>query len=337
MLETQIGPQPSAAHWSELQQLRQLVNESGLMRTDMIQDYNPTHNGSRKRTHSMSEGGQRDIPYTPGAPWPPQFHPYSTPQSAPMASSAHMTDYSAVEPSKPDSVGPIPQQEADISSLYQWDEDVVTEYYRLIHRTFPLLPGSKPRLRSLLASCSPTLREAFFVALENTIRTSPSTTLAPLTDSLQATRKASELISASQFEANSTPSMASNFIYIQCLILMALESDNHGPATMRGHRGPARREWLGRAIGQATELKLNSEGPRSAFLDGDIDSDEKLGRRLWWILFILDRWHASSTSSTMLVSESSAQLVLEDQIILGESTYHLAREYCSEAFTWTRH
>jgi hypothetical protein len=105
---------------------------------------------------------------------------------------------------------------------------------------------------------------------------------------------------------------------------MALESDNHGPATMRGQVGPPRAEWLGRAIGMATHLKLNIPRNRDRFAESDADSDEKLGRRIWWILFILDRWHASSTSCLLQLADSSSSLLPEDQILLGDSSYHLA-------------
>jgi hypothetical protein len=43
------------------------------------------------------------------------------------------------------------------------------------------------------------------------------------------------------------------------------------------------------------------------------------------VLFILDRWHASSTSDLLKLPENSVVLLPEDQILLGESTYHLAR------------
>lgn len=199
-------------------------------------------------------------------------------------------------------------------------------YYRLIHQTFPLLAHSKARLRARLAACPATLREAFFVALDCAIRTSPSTHLSAPHDVLQSTKRASELIAASQYENPTARTLSANLIYIQTLILMALESDNHGPATMRGQVGPPRAEWLGRAIGMATHLKLNVPRLRDRFAEGDPDSDEKLGRRVWWILFILDRWHASSTSCLLQLPETSSSLMPEDQILLGESTYHLARK-----------
>jgi len=163
------------------------------------------------------------------------------------------------------------------------------------------------------------------MALECAIRSSPLTNLRSSNDPRQSTRKAAELISSSQYDKGSEENVSANLVYIQTLILMALESDNHGPATMRGQVGPPRSEWLGRAIGMATHLKLNIPRPRDTLMEGDVDSDDRMGRRVWWILFILDRWHASSTSCLLQIGEHSSLLSSEDQIILGESTYHIAR------------
>lgn len=155
------------------------------------------------------------------------------------------------------------------------------------------------------------------------VRSFPSSNLQRPHNLHDGTRKASELLTTSQYQASSTRTMSNNLTYIQTLILMALESDNHGPSAMRGQLGPPRAEWIGRAVGAATHWKLNFLIPRES---GDSDSDDKLGRRVFWVIFILDRWHASSTSGMLQLQESSTQLVPEDMLILGDSTYHLIRE-----------
>ena len=128
-------------------------------------------------------------------------------------------------------------------------------YYNVIHPTFPLLPNTKARLRSRLANCPITLREAFLEALYAAVRSLPSSTAPP--PDFQSTRKAVDLITASQFENVATRTMSTNLIFLQSLILMALESDNHGPATMRGQLGPPRAVWLGSAVGLSYHLKLH--------------------------------------------------------------------------------
>jgi len=115
-------------------------------------------------------------------------------------------------------------------------------------------------------------------------------------------------------------------MYIQALIFMFLEADNHGPAALRTQSGPPRSEWLGRAIGMANHLKLNVPRLGEANSD-DADADDKVGRRMWWILFILDRWHASSTSNPLLLPDHASTLLPDDRHVLGESIYQLARSY----------
>ncbi|KAB8345906.1 hypothetical protein FH972_022961 [Carpinus fangiana] len=318
----------------------------------------PLGPAGRKRTHSVSDGQygrdgdpymsaaqRQQIPWTePGRSLPLPSQPPSS--QAPLPTQVGIPDLSVLrQPSSPppssatwryssqsngqrDAVG-VPYDssldDADAAALVEWDESIVDEYYRLIHQTFPLLPHSKMRLRARLASSSSSLREAFLLTLELLIRTSPSTVLPGLPDASKNTKRAAELISASQFAAISTRTLSTDIIYIQSLILMALASDNFGPATMRGQVGPPRAEWLGRAIGMATHLKLNTARSRDRIGEGDPDADEKLGRRVWWILFILDRWHSSSTNSLLQLPDNSSALIAEDQIMLGESTYHLAR------------
>ncbi|KAF1823587.1 uncharacterized protein K489DRAFT_379583 [Dissoconium aciculare CBS 342.82] len=209
---------------------------------------------------------------------------------------------------------------------FDWNESVIDEYYRLIHQTFPLLPNSKNRLRQRLGICPASLREAFLVALDCLMRTFPTTTLPPNAGYPQVLKRAAELLAKYPFDNPSSHTNASNLLYLQTLLLMALESDNHGPATIRGQAGPSRAEWLGRAAGVAGQLEINAMKSTShSVMEGDRDSEERLARRVWWVLFILDRWHASSTADLLKLPENSVVLLPEDQILLGESTYHLAR------------
>ncbi|KAI9769092.1 MAG: Glucose-responsive transcription factor [Geoglossum simile] len=219
-------------------------------------------------------------------------------------------------------------------AILEWDERAVDEmsrYYGIIHPTFPLLPNTKARLRSRLANCPITLREAFLEALYAAVRSLPSSAASASPPDFQSTRKAVDLISASQFENVATRTMSTNLIFLQSLILMALEADNHGPATMRGQLGPPRAVWLGSAVGLSYFLKLHVFRYREKPSDGDPDSDEKLSRRIWWVLVTLDRWHASSTSSPLLIPDTSVVLLPEDHVLLGDAGYQLTR-HLAEVF-----
>lgn len=175
------------------------------------------------------------------------------------------------------------------------------------------------------------MRNAFLEALYSTVRSSPASRVRG--SSRSGARRASDLIVSSQFENPTTRSYRENLIYLQTLILMGLEADNHGPEST----GPPRAAWLGAAVGQVYSMKLHSNRfPREQLQSGDPDSDEKLGRRAWWVIVVLDRWHAISTSSPLFIPDSSVALLPEDQSILGTSPYHLARRfnssYLMEAF-----
>jgi hypothetical protein len=233
----------------------------------------------------------------------------------------------SVNESRYDTVGLAfePEPLASVPS-FDWNESVIDEYYRLIHQTFPLLPKSKNRLRQRLGMCPASLREAFLVALDCLMRTFPTTTLPPNAGYPQVLKRAAELLAKYPFDNPGSHTNASNLLYLQTLLLMALESDNHGPATIRGQAGPSRAEWLGRAAGVAGQLEINAmKSTNHSIMEGDHDSEERLARRVWWVLFILDRWHASSTADLLKLPENSVVLLPEDQILLGDSTFHLAR------------
>lgn len=136
-----------------------------------------------------------------------------------------------------------------------------------------------------------------------------------------------ELISVFQYEPSGNKSATENLVYLQVLILIILATDNIGPAAIRFDAGPSRAEWLGRAVGMITHLKLNSISAREKFVGTDEDTDDKLGRRVYWSIFILDRWHAASISGLFQLPEHCSTLVAEDEVALGDIPYQLARMY----------
>ncbi|RVD89598.1 uncharacterized protein DFL_000600 [Arthrobotrys flagrans] len=207
---------------------------------------------------------------------------------------------------------------------FDWDEPVIDQYYLIIHPTFPFLPHSKQRLRLRLSQASSRVREAVLQALYCAVRSNPASTLMP-TGPFES-RGVAELAFAVQYEDPSSRSIADNLVYLQTLIFLILEADNRGPAAIKGQFGPPRALWLGAAIGLAYNLRLHygNAGSKPADADND-DSDEKLGRRAWWTLVVLDRWNAVSTSSPLHIPDSSVVLLQEDQSLLGIAAYQITR------------
>jgi len=198
----------------------------------------------------------------------------------------------------------------------------IERYYNLIHHTFPLLPQNKARLHARLANCDPILREAFHESLQAAVYSFPSPSL-PATGQ-QSTKKAAQLIAAFQFENMSSRSFSTNLIYLQTMMLMAIEAGNRPPS--RGQGGSSQSIWLGSAIGLAHYLKLYLQQPPEKNSEGDHDSDDKMARRIWWSIIIMDRWHASSRSRPLLIPDASVAVCAGDQSLLGEHLYQFARK-----------
>ncbi|KEQ74429.1 hypothetical protein M436DRAFT_43955 [Aureobasidium namibiae CBS 147.97] len=327
-LEGQMQPQQ---HGHVDQELQSLLAEAAYATREHA---SPPCQAGQKRRHSQTEtiviDPQPVLAPRPAPPPPPTQHmtqPSSASAPPQPVNSQPFFKYGG-DTRRHESVSTPFDTQAGVPTLVEWDEEVVDEYYRTIHQTFPLLPHSKHRLRMRLAECPLTLREAFLTVLECTMRTFPSfsSNLRPQHTYAPMMKRAAELLAGYPFENPATHNSGTNLVYLQTLLLMALESDNHGPATVRGQAGPSRAEWLGRAAGVAGQLEINLVRPRERYAtEGDPDSEERLSRRVWWVLFILDRWHASSTSDLLKLPENSVVLLPEDQILLGESTYHLAR------------
>lgn len=316
-------------------------------------DFSPTpasnNPSARKRTFSASnEYGDPNYPmgHRPSVAWAQQDSPrqannannlYATPQvSADQPQSQYRPHYSpngiAPQPvwrDGPD-MGRQPSISYDNSQQVEhghagpgpeWDEAVIDECYSAIYPTYPFLSSSKRGLGQRLGRCPPLLSEAFLEALYAAVRSSPTSNI-PQQPERQGLRHANELLSAYQWETATTRNLLTNTIHLQTLIFMAIEADNHGVASLRGQQG--RSIWLGSAVALAYSMKLHIL--RTNLGDADADSDEKMARRTWWTLVIMDRWHAASTASPVLIPEASIVLLPEDQALLGETPYHLARK-----------
>jgi hypothetical protein len=195
----------------------------------------------------------------------------------------------------------------------EWDEYISEEYYKTIQPTFPLLPGPQGNVAARLANAPPLLKDAFLEALYVAVR--PPADSAP-------TRRAASLVSACQFDNTATKTLSDSLLLLSAQIFMAIEAGSHGASSARSAGSQA--VWLGAAVGHAFSLKLHTSNPAEG---EDEDSTDKLSRRIWWSLVILDRFHASGTSSPLLIPDTSAVLRLDDINVLGEQLYHLARKF----------
>ena len=219
------------------------------------------------------------------------------------------------------------------------------------------------RLHTYLASAPVHLRNALLHAIYALTATdqSPSTPASPHAPPppaphIEHTLKACDLVGMEAFipDDRSQVSLSRNLLHMQILLLLALNADKRAfaapqvdpalavamaPSKERGYTSRFVGSMIGAAWGCANELKLSEinrvvrkrshehrESPGESV--GDIDSEECLARRAWWILVILDRWRSASTSSIPLISDDKICLKESDRAILGESTFQLVRLSC---------
>lgn len=100
----------------------------------------------------------------------------------------------------------------------------------------------------------------------------------------------------------------------------------------RRHTKSSASTLLGSAVGFAYSMKLHVHKAMDSIMQADADSDEHHERRLWWILIVMDKWHAASTSSPVFIPDTSIVIYPdEDPTILGETLFHLSRKLvCSQ-------
>lgn len=189
-----------------------------------------------------------------------------------------------------------------------------------MHHVLPFLPSSKEILNAHLAQCSPPLRNAFVEALNSAIG---SFAVRHVQGSLA---NANRLLADFEAEGGKR-SRSSDLIHLQCLILMIINTDNCGPASLRGeHEGPAKSTLLGRAAGVAYAMSV----PREAVSLCEVEnpqSEQCIRVRAWWTLVVLDRWNALSTATPLIISGDTVVLPHNLQPIVGEANYRFTCKF----------
>lgn len=242
------------------------------------------------------------------------------------------------------------------------DEAAIGRYYDFYHQALPVLPHNKKRLYNYLGAAPTHLRDALLHAIYaltsidqgHLIPTSPRSPT-PLPAHIDHTLKACDLIGVEAFvkEEDTQIILLRNLLHMQTLLLLALNADKRAfsppqadiprgmsLSTLQEHGYSSRfvGSMFGAAWGCANEMKLsetniitrkrNHDQMENQDVTGDIDGEEALCRRAWWILVILDRWRAASTSSMPLISDEKIFLKDSDRQVLGDVGYHLVRISC---------
>ncbi|KAF7861969.1 hypothetical protein EAF04_007850 [Stromatinia cepivora] len=203
----------------------------------------------------------------------------------------------------------------------EWiDDSLLESYYKFIHPTYPMLSLTKARLNARLSACSAPVRYAFWEALYATIRSFP--TAIPLKP--QGITHAVKLIHTAPYDSQTTRSLSTNIVYLQIMMLLAIEANNQPRDIQDGEIVQSPSIWLGTAVGYAYSLRLHAHKPIDKS-NNDPDSDDKHARRVWFSLVIMERWNAAITTCPLQIPDSVAQIYPDDRALLGEVAYHLVR------------
>ncbi|KAK7207973.1 hypothetical protein BZA70DRAFT_272627 [Myxozyma melibiosi] len=283
----------------------------------------PPNGFSRHNQQLLQQQQQQPFAAPAPAPAPQQLQPFPRQLHRHSIGTGMMGSYDPVMSS---SAGHTPTDSlsrrgsVDSGFTFSWDDDVIDAYYSHIHPILPILAQSRSKLRSRLVASTVPARNACLSALYALVR-----------GMIFRKRSDDDLQTAVKWvnEAITSPgrlSFVSSLLIVQTMILLALETVNHGPAALGDHMRSSS-YWLGTAVGMAYSLRLNSLSTSTpgGVDDSDLDSDARSGRRTFVVLYILDRWTSVSLSQPMMISDDALVLRSEDLLSLTPVSYHLVR------------
>ena len=188
-------------------------------------------------------------------------------------------------------------------------------YSKLIQPFFPVLAHHEPRVHHELEKVPHNVRTALLCARDLAVAYCTSA-LKPEALSARVTSELAVL----KAEGPQARTCDANLAYLQALFFMAIVAENSGPVHSRNT------SWIAEAVSIATYLNLHQSHSFGMGDTTDEDAPAKVARRVWLSLVVLDRFHASSTASPLLVAEDSARLVASDEEIMGPDAYQLVRK-----------
>lgn len=202
------------------------------------------------------------------------------------------------------------------------NEGTIKAYYSTIHTALPILSEDSVSLNRL-TNCPAKLRESFFLALECSVRSYSPASLPPADIGLaQLVQKCLEAVELAQHiltDTDNTQQFFNNIVYCQTLVFLVIASDRPAIGAMGSTS-----ELLGRLAGRISELGLNDSHVLMGLRDQDRDVFGD-ARRLFWVAFILDRFHASGRSKDTVLPLFCGSISRDDLAAMGESGYHLTR------------
>lgn len=198
----------------------------------------------------------------------------------------------------------------------------------MIHSSIRLLPDDSNLLRSMLAHCqSRQLRDLFLIAVECSVRSSPFSNFPADHDLMPRIINASLSLERCKYDDSGRWSASTYVLYVQTCVLLALASDNLGPAATRGASMDMQMNCLSKAVAMMYKGGFNAVENRDTLFGTNADPARPLARRVFWVVYILQRLYAISTASPVTVANNTVLLMAEDRKILGDELYLTASKF----------
>ena len=195
-----------------------------------------------------------------------------------------------------------------------WISEAFERWYLLHQPTFPILDPDVDHLRERLERSHPRLRDALMLAVYSVAHRGRT---AAKRDMLDAEINMAEFRSAQRTSAAPLESQfdvaQEKLTCLQVCVLLAIEADQRGLDA--SHTVGV---WLARSVAQAYDLRLHTD-------DFDHPRLLLLGKRLWYTLIILDRWHSASASTPPFINEFGVRMSTPERDVLGTLPTYLYR------------
>ncbi|KAL1594385.1 hypothetical protein SLS60_010145 [Paraconiothyrium brasiliense] len=202
------------------------------------------------------------------------------------------------------------------------NEAIIKAYYNTMHSTLPLLSSESSALNRL-THCPPKLREALFLALDCSIRSSAPRSLSPTETSInEMLHHCFSVVDTAKYtldDPDHARQFFNNLVYCQSLVLLFIASDRPKPGTVGNSA-----ELLGRIAGIISEIGLDDAKTLASLREQDLELYQA-ARQTFWVAFTLDRFHASSRSKNLMLPIHEGSPSRDDYKLLGEEAYHLVR------------
>ncbi|KAH6842787.1 hypothetical protein B0I37DRAFT_203708 [Chaetomium sp. MPI-CAGE-AT-0009] len=230
---------------------------------------------------------------------------------------------------QPDMMDTMSQNDLPQGSSHQADqlpeiEDAVfNRYLECIHPIFPVLASSKARVQSLLWQSPLALQNAFYNGLFSMMKHFLPDPSGQMDSDPAATWRL-----LNEWDAERKPrSSVTDIVRLQTLIMAMISVDCFSIASAKGLLGgPANLEILSRAVGLGYSMGLHSRIADPDPSPGlDPDSDDNVALRAWWVLVMLDRWHALGMATPPVIARDVAVPQPGLEHIVREAVYALIR------------